>query len=123
MVSGPCYGGEKTDRENGTEWISEEALADFRLKSATKQPVFEAFGWAVFRFEDVFYGVFKAKKSPEFVASVVTETEAEILLSGRSQIILNQSKRIFVSEQGTAKLRGEEYKIAGGRSRMTIGTQ
>lgn len=121
LLSGFCHGEEKSALDSGTEWISETSLTEMRSRAATTKPTFEAFGWAVFKFENVFYGVLKSEGTPEFVATTVNEMESEIQLSGKGQIILNQKKRILVPDEGTAKLRGEKYEISGGRSKLIIG--
>ena len=121
FLSGFCHGGEKSAMDKGAEWISETSLTDFRSRATTKKPTFEAFGWAVFKFENVFYGVLKSEGTPEFVATTVNEMDSEIQLSGKSQIILKQNKRILVPDEGTVKLRGEKYEITGGRSKLIIG--
>lgn len=121
LISGLCHAGEETPGAKGTDWISEKSLSEFRTRASNKQPTFEAFGWAVFKFETVFYGVFRAKGAPEFVATNVNEMDSEIRISGRSQIILNQDKRILVPDEGTGTLRGEKYEITGGRTKLIIG--
>lgn len=120
-LCGLCCGGEGNESDDVTRWISDKSLADFRSRAATREPDFEAFGWAVFKFEKVFFGVLRTEESLEFVATAVTEMKTEVQLSGRSQIILNQKKRIFVPDEATVKLNGDEYEISGGRSRLIIG--
>lgn len=120
LLTGICHGGDTAGLGSGPEWISAENLADYRARAATKEPDFEAFGWAVFSFEGIFYGVLRAKGHPEFVATTVNRMDSEIQLSGRSRMILNKGKWIDVAEGGTVTLRGEIYEITGGRNKIVI---
>lgn len=113
-------GSDEPGKGTGPAAISEADLAALRARAANERPAFEAFGWKVYRWESQCYGVYLAKRSPEFIASAVKETDTEIQISGPGEIILDSKKRIAVTDKATAKLRNEAYEISGGRIRVAV---
>lgn len=120
LHAGPSFGGDVTPKGTGPAAISEADLAALRARAAKERPAFEAFGWKVYRWEAQCYGVYLAKRSPEFIASAVKKTDTEIQISGPGEIILDSKKRIAVTDKATAKLRNEAYEISGGRIRVAV---
>ena len=120
LFAGHSHGGDPAPKGNRPAPIADADLTALRARAVKERPVFEAFGWAVYRMDAQFYGVLKGKGSPEFIAGEVKKTETEIQFSGPGEIIIDSQKRIAVPEKATAKLRGEAYEISGGRSRVTV---
>jgi hypothetical protein len=120
LLAGLSYGDDPAPKDNRPIPVADADLTALRARAAKQQPVFEAFGWAVYHLDAQFYGVLQAKGSPEFIAGEVKKTETEIQISGPGEIIIDSKKRIAVPEKATAQLRGEAYEITGARSRVTV---
>lgn len=112
------HGGDPAPKDHGRVRITEADLTALRAQAAKERPAFEAFGWAVYRWESQYYGVYKTKGIPEFIASEVEKTE--IRISGPAEMIVDSKKRIAVAEKATAKLRGDRFEISGGRTRVAV---
>jgi hypothetical protein len=120
LFAGHSHSGDPAPKDNRPIPIAAADLTALRARAAKERPVIEAFGWAVYRLDAQFYGVFQAKGSPEFIAGAMKKTESEIQITGPGEIIIDSQKRIAVPVNATAKLRGEEYEISGARSRVTV---
>lgn len=93
-------GGDKPGKGTAPAATSEADLAALRARAANERPAFEAFGWKVYRWESQCYGVYFAKRSPEFIASAVKKTDTEIQISGPGEIILDSKKEDRGNGQG-----------------------
>lgn len=89
LLADLAHGEDLAPKDNRPVPIADADFTALRARAAKEPPVFEAFGWAVYRLDAQFYGVLQGKGSPEFIAGEVKKTETEIQISRPGEIILD----------------------------------